>query len=84
MAWPHWGEKKETLKKKKKGKKMADEVSDQQSMLQLYLVSVDLNGQRKPAAATASKPDPGPACTPARTPARTALLHPSSRTAAIN
>lgn len=41
---------------------MTDDVSDKQSMLlQLNLVSVDLNGQRKPAAVARSKPDPGPA-----------------------
>lgn len=57
---------------------MTDDVSDQQSMMQLNLAPVDLNAQRKPAAAAAaSKAELGPARMPA-------LLHPSSRTAAIN
>lgn len=40
---------------------MTDDVSDQQSTLQLNVVSVELNGQRKPAAAATAKPEPGPA-----------------------
>lgn len=56
---------------------MTDDVSDQQSMMQLNLAPVDLNAQRKPAAAATSKPELGPA-------RMHALLHPSSRTAAIN
>lgn len=53
---------------------MTDDVSDQQSMMQLNLAPVHLNAQRKPAEAATSQPELGPA----------RILHPSSRTAAIN
>lgn len=40
---------------------MTDDVSDQQSMMQLNLSPVDLNAQRKPAAAATSQPELRPA-----------------------